>query len=233
MAPGELSTWAPRSEYLSDYSTGEVFDTSNLDSDEVFAGDMEPLLVRDLACPTWGLGFTTSSDGTLVATVGSPYLPLIIPAQAFTLDPTWSAFCTGLMTDVFEPGSFMMFDPPTVLTPVSNMVAPPKSKPAMAQASPTTAPASQLAPSADPVKPASPPTNHQAPPAETGDPVAGSKASLTGPGSEEPLSLVSHTDDATPSASDSLDPHANMTPTPPTALTSPLKVGKSIRRSNR
>ena len=187
---------------------------------------MKPLLVKDLACPTWGLGFSTSSDGTLVATVGSPYLPLIVPpAQAFTLDPTWSAFCTGLMTDVFEPGSFMIFDPPTVLTPGSNMVAPPKSTPAMAQVSPTTAPASQLAASADPVKPASPPTNHEAPPAETGDPVAGSKASLTGPASEEPASLVSHTDDATPSASDGLDPHANMTPTPPTALTSPLKAG--------
>ena len=187
---------------------------------------MRPLLVKDLACPAWGLGFSTSSDGTLVATVGSPYLPLIIPpAQAFTLDPTWSAFPTGLMTDVFEPGSFMIFDPPTVLTPASNMVATPKSTPAMAQASPTTAPASQLTASADPVKPASPPTNHEAPPAETRGPVASNKASLTGPGSEEPSSLVAHTDDATPSASDGLDPHANMTPTPPTALTSPLKAG--------
>ena len=228
MAPGEVFTWAPSSESLSYYSTGAVFDTSNQDSDDVFAGEMKQLLLKDLACPTWGMGFITSADGSLVATVGSPYLPLIVPpAQAFTLDPTWSAMCTGLMTDLFEGGTFMIFDPPTALTPASNMVAAPKSTPAMTKASPTTAPESQPTASAVPVKPAPPPTNHEAPPAETGDPVAGSKASSTGPRSEEPSSFVSHTNDPIQSTSDSVDPHANMTPTPATAQTSAVKAGNS------
>ena len=187
---------------------------------------MKPLLVKDLACPTWGLGFSTSADDTLVATVGSPYLPLIVPpAQAFTLDPTWSALCTGVMTDVFEPGSFMIFDPPTALTPASNMVAAPKSTPATAQASPTTAPYSQLTASAVLVKPASPTTNYDAPPAEIGDPVAGSETSSTAPAPEEPSSLVSHTDDPTPSASDRVDPHADITPTSTAGLISAMKTG--------
>ena len=49
---------------------------------------------------------------------------MIIPlAQAFTLDPTWSARCTAIMTDLLQSGNFMIFDPSTVLTPASNMVA--------------------------------------------------------------------------------------------------------------
>ena len=121
----------------------------------------------------------------------------------------------------------MIFDPPTVLTPASNMVAAPESTPAMTHASTTTAPESQSTASAVPVKPASPPTNHEAPPAETGDPAAGSKASSTGPRSEKPSSFVSHTDDPTQSASDSIDAHVKLTPTPATALTSAMKAGNS------
>ena len=196
--------------------------------EDLYLGDMKPLLIKDLACPTWGLGISTAANGNLVATIGSPYLPVIMPpAQAFTLDPTWSALCTGLMTDAFEPGNFMIFDPPTVLTPASNMVAPPKSTPAMTQASPTTAPESQPTASAVPVKPASPPTNHEAPPTETGDPVAGSKASSTGPGLDEQSLLVSHTDNPTPSTSDSVNPHVNVTPTPAAAPTSAMEAGNS------
>ena len=50
---------------------------------------------------------------------------------------------------------------------------------------------------------------------------------LTWAPSSEYLSFVSHTDDPTQSASDSVDPHANMTPTPATALTSAMKAGNS------
>lgn len=226
LAPGELSTWAPSSIYMQTFTTGEALSEFNQGVEVDYYGDIEPLSIKDLACPTWGLGFSTLANGTLVATVGPPYLPLIIPpAQAFTLDPTWSAMCTGLMTDVFEPGNFMIFDPPTVLVPASNMVAPPKSTPAMAHASPTTAPESQLTASAVPVKPASPPTNHEAPPAETGDPVAASEASSTAPAPEEPSPLISHPNGPTPPASDSVDPHANVTPTPIAVLTSAMKTG--------
>ena len=155
-------------------------------------GVMNPLVIKDLACPTWGVGMSTSADGTLVPTVGSPFLPLIIPpTEAFTLDPTWSAICTRIMNDPLQSGTFMIFDPPTVLTPASNMVAPPRYTPAVAQASPTTAPESQPTASAILGKPASPPTNHGGPPVETEDPVVGSKASSTGPATAEPSPLIS------------------------------------------
>ena len=227
LAPGELSTWTPSSEYMSYFPTGQaVSDGAEGEAISVY-GETKPLLIKDLACPTWGVGMSTSADGTLVATVGSPFLPLIIPpAQPFTLDPTWSALCTGLMTDVLQSGNFMIFDPPTVLAPASNMVPPPKSTPAVAQASPTTAPESQPTASAVPVKPASPLTNHEAPPAETGDPVVGSRVSSTGPGLEEPSLLVSDPDGPTPSASDSVDLHANPTPIlPATPASSAIKAG--------
>ena len=227
LAPGELSTWTPLSEEMSYFPTGQAFSDVAEGPAISILGEIKPLLIKDLACPTWGVGMSTSADGTLVATVGSPFLPMIIPpAQAFTLDPTWSALCTGLMTDVLQSGNFMIFDPPTMLTPASNMVAPPKSTPAVAQASPTTAPEPQPTASAVPVKPASPPTIHEAPPAETGDPVEGSKISSTGPAPEEPSPLVSHPDGLTSSASDSVDPHANTTPLLPAApASSAIKAG--------
>ena len=163
----------------------------------------------------------STSAGTVFPTVGPPFLPLIIPpAQAFTLDPTWSALYTALMNDVFESGTFWIFDPPTVLTPASNMMAPPRSTPAVAQASPTTAPESQPTASAVPVQPASPPADHEAPPAETGDPVVGSRASSNSPASVKPSPIVSDADGPTPSASDSVDPRAKTTPILPAALTS-------------
>ena len=227
LAPGELSTWAPLSSEMSSFPTGQAI----VDFDESLAiwayGEIKPLLIKDLACPTWGVGISTSADGTLVATVGSPFLPLIIPpSQAFTLDPTWSALCTGMMTDALQSGNFMIFDPPTVLGPASNMVAPPRSTPAVAQASPTTVPESEPTASAIAVKPASPPTNHEAPPAETGDPIVGSKVSSADPAPEEPSPLVSHPDGPTPSASDSVDPHANTTPILPAApASSAIKAG--------
>ncbi len=223
LAPGELSTWAPLSEFLSLYPSGEnLQDFINAGEDET-EGDIEPLSIKDLACPTWGLGISTSADGTLLTTIGSPFLPLIIPpAQALTLDPTWSAMCSNLLTDPEQFDNFMIFDPPSVLTPASNLV---KSTPALAQAGPTTAPESQPTASAVPVRPATPPTSPEAPPAETGDPVAGTKASWTGSVPGEPSPLVSPPDGPTPSASDSVDPHANTTPTSPAAPASAIKAG--------
>ena len=229
LAPGDLSTWTPFSEYMSYYPSGLAL--SGWDPIEVvFQGETKPLLIKGLACATWGLGISTSADGTLVATVGPPFLPLIIPpAQAFTLDPTWSALCHAMMTDPMQNGNFMIFDPPTVLTPGSNMVAPPpRSTPAVAQASLTTAPESQATASAVPVKPASPPTNHEGPPAETGDPVVGSSASSTSPAPVEPSPFVSDPNGPTPSASDNADLRTNTTPILPAALTTTaIQVGDS------
>ena len=209
LAPGELSTWAPSSIDMSSFPNGQAL--SDFDSMAVsMYGEIKQPSIKDLACPTWGLGMSTPADGTPFATVGPPFLPLIIPpTQAFTLDPTWSASCPGMLVDPLQDGNFIIFDPPTVLTAASNMVAPPRSTPAVAQASPTTAPESQPT---VPVKPASPPTNHEAPPAETGDLVGGSRASSTSPAPVEPSPLVSDPDGPTPSASDSVDPGANTTP---------------------
>ena len=219
LAPGELSTWVPMSGYMTSFTNGLAL--SDFDSGAAdFVGETKALLIKDLACPTWGLGMSTSA-GTVFPTVGPPFLPLIIPpAQAFTLDPTWSALCTGIMDDVLQPGTFWIFDPPTVLTPASNMMAPPKSTPAVAQASPTTAPGSQPTASAVSIKPASPPTNHEAPPAATEDPVAGSRVSSTSLAPTESSPLVSDPDGSTPSTSDNVDPSANTTPILPAALTS-------------
>ncbi|KAK0515420.1 hypothetical protein JMJ35_001454 [Cladonia borealis] len=214
LAPGELSTWAPFSEDMSWFSSGHAL--AEIDDEMVREfGAAKPLLIKDLACPTWGLGMSTSADGTSFAAVGPPFLPVIIPpTQAFTLDPAWSALCHGMMIDPLQHGNFIIFDPPTVLTPASNMVRP---TPAVAQASPITAPESQPTASAVPVKPASPPTNREAPPAETGDLVVGSRASSTSPAPVEPSPLVSDPDGPTPSASDSVDPRANTPPNMPAA----------------
>ena len=218
LAPGKLSTWSPGPMDLPSMSIGAAISGFDEGPAAIAYGNINPLLTKDLACPTWGVGISTLANGTLVATVGPPFLPLIFtPVEAFTLDPTWSAVCPAAMTDVWQSGNFMIFDPPTVLTPASNMVAPPNSTPAVAQASPTTAPESQPTASAVPVKPASPPTNHKAPPAKTGDPVVASKLSSAGPAPEEPSPLVSHPDGPIPSASDNVDPYANTTPNPPAA----------------
>ena len=60
----------------------------------------------DLACPTWGLGRSTSADGSVITTIGPPWLPLIAPPmELFSLDPTWASLCNNPASDPVDPPS--------------------------------------------------------------------------------------------------------------------------------
>ena len=186
--PGVLETWkpGPASAYneFETFAVGDVWQDPIQDPNSpIFSA---PLAIRDLACPTWGLGRNTNANGTVITTIGPPWLPLIIPPiQAFTLDPTWASICTGILTDPFELTTFALFDPPIVLTPglglvpqpVASVVAP-TSLPALNVADPTTLQDKTLAPSTSVAKPASSPANPAGSPARTGDPVGNSPSSL-------------------------------------------------------
>ena len=175
--------------------------SSSYESEETFAvGDVwqdpiedpnvaifsAPLAIRDLACPTWGLGTNTSADGTVITTIGPPWLPLVIPpVQVFSLNSIWASRCTGILTDQFELSTFALFDPPIALTPglglVREPVPPvivPTHLPAPNVADPTTLQDKTLAPSTSVARPASSPADPAGPPARTGDPVGNSPSSL-------------------------------------------------------
>ena len=137
--------------------------------DLLYYGTTASLNVKDLACPTWGLGRSTKANGTVITTIGPPFLPLIVPPeQALTLDPTWSSMCTGIDTaglDVW--GSFVIFDPPQTLVPEARLAAASSTRiPAAVHADPMTTPP---APSTIIARPITPPSDPNSPPAETGD----------------------------------------------------------------
>ena len=113
LAPEQLSTWArTRSASADDPFTPGMTWNPNLMALYAY-GEFAPLDLKDLACPSWGLGRSTSDDGTVITTFGPPFLPLIAPPnQALSLDPTWSSICTAIRTDRFQFGSFLIFDPP-------------------------------------------------------------------------------------------------------------------------
>ncbi len=74
LPPGGLSTWRPDDNAFNfdNFTVGEVWeDPSGIPSYDIAAG-IAPLDVRDLICPTWGLGTSTSADGTVITTIGSP-----------------------------------------------------------------------------------------------------------------------------------------------------------------
>lgn len=132
-----------------------------------------PLDVNHLACPTWGLGLSTATNGTIFTTVGPPWLPLIQPpTEIFSLNPTWAAICTAINSDPFSISTLDLFDPPFALTPAPLLLPTPPphpaSKPVPAPADPTSVP-EQAKPSIEAAKPASLP-NDPAAPAKTGDP---------------------------------------------------------------
>ena len=128
---------------------------------------ISPLNVKDLACPTWGLGKSLSA-GTTVLTIGPPWLPLIIPPiEVFSLDPTWASACTGIFAGANAFTTFALFDPPIALTPAALLVAPTPA-PVAAPANPTTM-SEQTTPPAEAAKPVSPP-NPAAPASKTRDP---------------------------------------------------------------
>ena len=144
--PGGLSTWKPPHPDFADgnYSVGAVF---AVPAPDMF-GIVAPLTIKDLACPTWGLGRSTSANSKVITTIGPPWLPLIAPPkEAFSLDPTWASLCTTALSDWLNLESFALFDPPIALTRGSGLVpAPvvpvvtPTSTPALNQADSTTVP---------------------------------------------------------------------------------------------
>ena len=121
--PGGLSTWKPPPpNYGENFSIGASWDVPAPD----MTGIVAPLTIRDLACPTWGLGRSTSADGEVITTIGPPWLPLIAPPkEAFSLDPTWASICTAVLSDWMELESFALFDPPIALTRGSGLVPAP------------------------------------------------------------------------------------------------------------
>lgn len=120
LPPNVLSTYVPPS-----YSIGSTYTDPNVSPNpNGFVGNAKPLAIADLQCPTFGLGIETSADGTAHTTVGSPWLPIIIPPrEVFTVDPTWESVCTDLAS-YYVFYSFAIYDPPIALVPNSYLIAP-------------------------------------------------------------------------------------------------------------
>ena len=173
LAPGKLSTWTPGTDNYGDPNdlTVGAFWYLHADDHDLGAG-IAPLKVQDLACPTWGLGESTSSDGTVYETIGPPWLPLIVPPmEMFTLDRVWSALCTGILSDHYALTTFGLIDPPIALTPAALLLPTPIASPTPVPtpADPTKIP-ERATLSATAAKPASLPNDPVAHPAGTGDP---------------------------------------------------------------
>ena len=169
LPPGGLSSWQPVNQYdESAFTVGVTWNDpkgGNIEHEIDFTEGIAPIYIKDLACPTWGLGFSTSDDGTVITTIGPPYLPVIIPPMdVFSLDPTWASACTGMYTDPFAFTTLALFDPPVTLTPAALLLPTPTARPTPAE--PKTV-AEQPSPSA---KPASLPNDPVAPPVRTADP---------------------------------------------------------------
>ena len=176
---GKLSTWRPDAsdDYynsiipngIDPFTVGEIWSYPSVqygDGDDENQ-DYKPLNIQDLACPTWGLGRSTSADGTVVTTIGPPWLPLIVPPmEIFSLDPVWAAKCTGILQGFYGMSTFALIDPPIALTPKALLL--PTSVTRSTSADPITV-AEQTTSSAEIAKPASLPYEPAAP-ARTGDP---------------------------------------------------------------
>lgn len=194
LAPGQLSTWRPPPPgqfWLDNFTIGEVWQ----DWASIFAvgdpGKLYPLDIKDLACPTWGLGINTLATGTARTTIGPPFLPLIGPMmQAFSLDPIWSALCTGILTGPFAAQTLEIYDPPTALTPGVALVPAINTDPATAphpfDAGPTTTPDPQLSRPTEMASPASAPILAPALPTNPGSPPANSVEVPPSPNLSEP-----------------------------------------------
>ena len=155
LSPGALTTWRPPPFGVEDDDTlhffvGDVWSPKEAYFELLGSVDVQytaPLDVKDLACPTWGLGTSTAANGTIFTTVGPPWLPLIQPPMdMFSLNPTWAAICTGIYSDDIAMSTLDLFDPPVALTPASMLlpntflrpVPKPTPAPAPAPADPTT-----------------------------------------------------------------------------------------------
>ena len=182
-------------------------------------GILAPLTISDLACPTWGLGRSTPADGTVITTIGPPWLPLIAPPmEAFSLDPTWALLCTGILTDRFDLSTFALFDPPIALTRGSGLVPglsvpviASTSVPAPNHADPTTLSDIRVAPSTRAAKPASSPVDPTGPAARTGEPLGDSPSPSLAIASGDPTRPESPPGD---SQTAPIDPEAPAQPIP-------------------
>ena len=175
--PGGLSTWKPPVNEWYDnydmYTIGEVWQDPSGDFNGPIAYGIARLNLKDLACPTWGLGRSTSIDSTIITTIGPPWLPLIVPpTEIFSLDPVWASHCTGLLTDQFALTTFALFDPPIALTPAAMLLSTSlvysEPTPVPVSAGPTTT-SERAIPSRNYPEPASVPAESIASPAKTKD----------------------------------------------------------------
>lgn len=194
LSPGALSTWQPpHNQFYSNYDyfmIGEPWvDPTDIGDFGAEEGDgISPLDVKDLACPTWGLGKSLSA-GTTVLTIGPPWLPLIIPPiEMLSLDPTWASACTGIFSGANGFTTFDLFDPPIALIPAAGLVSPAPT-PVPTPADPITTIPEQATSSAEAAKPASLPNDPAAPPAKTRDPGKDSPTPSPVIASADPASL--------------------------------------------
>ena len=196
--PGGLSTLRPEAGYYgadgsNDYDSftiGEVW--SDPTPQGINPQDIKPVDVRDLECPTWGLGLSTSANGDIVTTIGSPWLPLIFPPmEIFSLDPKWASECTGFWSDFWDMTTLFLFDPPIALTPAPLLAPTPPTRPVTAD--PTTV-SERPSSSVETAKPASLPSD-PAFPAKTGDPEKNSPAGASADPTSAPGNPVASSND--------------------------------------
>ncbi|KAL9066670.1 MAG: hypothetical protein Q9161_007429 [Pseudevernia consocians] len=228
LPPGALSTWQPpHSQWYSNYDYFMIgspwYDPSGLrDIGPPEADGISPLDIKDLACPTWGLGKSTSTDGSVILTIGPPWLPLIVPPmELFSLDPAWASGCTGIFSGADAFTTFDLFDPPIALTPAAWLI-PPTPTPA----NPTTVP-DQTAPSANAAKPANLP-NSADPPAKTRDSGSDSPTPSPNTATSDPVESTALLGVSTASAVNKGDPLAD----PPSDPKVPSVAGDSLGDSN-
>ena len=229
LSPGALTTWRPppfgvENDDTLHFFVGDVWSPKEAWFELLGSVDVQytaPLDVKDLACPTWGLGTSTAANGTIFTTVGPPWLPLIQPPMdMFSLNPTWAAICTGIYSDYIVMSTLDLFDPPVALTPAP-MLLPntlprpiPKPAPAPAPADPTSI-SVQASPSANAAKPAPIPHNPSAPPAETSDPRKGSPQHWPTAASADPAGSASLHDGPAGSPNNKGDPALDVPSDPP------------------
>lgn len=201
LPPGGLSTWQPIDQYadsgVDDWEVGDIWNDpkhgNNQDGID-FSTGISPIDVKDLACPTWGLGYSTSDDGTVITTIGPPYLPVIIPPlSVFSLNPEWALACTGLYTDPDGKTTLAVLDPPVALTPAVMLLPTPTARPTFAE--PTRVAADPALPSTKSAKPAFVPNDPVAP-VRTGDPGKDSSTSRPVTASADPASLPDNSVDS-------------------------------------
>lgn len=81
LSPGALTTWRPppfgvaNDDTLHFFLVGDVLSPIEAWFELLGSVDVQctaPLDVKDLACPTWGLGMSTAANGTIFTLVGPP-----------------------------------------------------------------------------------------------------------------------------------------------------------------